>query len=250
MLSRFFFRVAVAAVLVVSLVALRFFFTGSHKLLYTDTYPFETGERLQQYIPPRPYPPPLRPDSSSDPWNQRAQRVRNAFVYAWQGYSKYAAGRDELTPIDGGSPIFFTSQDKYAPFFETTIRYLGGLLSAYALSGEPVFLSRADDLGRMLLPAFNTTSGLPRYAVNTVTGQIKDGWNPHVLYAEALSNQLEYKYLAHLTGRSEYFAKTESIMQLMYKAETTNGLYATMWNMQSGIPANKHFSVGAYADSA
>ncbi|KAF7770505.1 CAZyme family GH47 [Agaricus bisporus var. burnettii] len=286
MLSRFFFRVAVAAVLVVSLVALRFFFTGSHKLLYTDTYPLETGERLQQYIPPRPYPPPLRPDSSSDPWNQRAQRVRNAFVYAWQGYSKYAAGRDELTPIDGGSvnnfngwgvtlfdaldtlwlmglhdefrqslhfvakTNFTLDKDKYAPFFETTIRYLGGLLSAYALSGEPVLLSRADDLGRMLLPAFNTTSGLPRYAVNTVTGQIKDGWNPHVLYAEALSNQLEYKYLAHLTGRSEYFAKTESIMQLMYKAETTNGLYATMWNMQSGIPANKHFSVGAYADSA
>lgn len=46
--------------------------------------------------------------------------------------------------------------------------YLGGLLSAYALSGEPVLLSRADDLGTMLLPAFNTTSGLPAFAVNTV----------------------------------------------------------------------------------
>ena len=57
----------------------------------------------------------------------------------------------------------------YAPFFETVIRYLGGALSAYALSGEPVLLARADDLGRMLLPAFNTTSGLPTYAVNTVT---------------------------------------------------------------------------------
>lgn len=48
-------------------------------------------------------------------------------------------------------------------------RYLGGLLSAYALSGEPVLLSRADDLGRMLLPALNTPSGFPMYAVNTVT---------------------------------------------------------------------------------
>lgn len=60
-------------------------------------------------------------------------------------------------------------QGEYAPFFETVIRYLGGLLSAYALSGEPTLLSRADDLGRMLLPAFNTTHGLPMYAVNTVT---------------------------------------------------------------------------------
>ncbi len=59
-------------------------------------------------------------------------------------------------------------KNNYAPFFETTIRYLGGLLSAYAFSGESVLLSRADDLGRMLLPAFNTSSGLPRYAVNTV----------------------------------------------------------------------------------
>lgn len=60
-------------------------------------------------------------------------------------------------------------QRSYAPFFETVIRYLGGLLSAYALSGEPILLTRADDLGRMLLPALNTTSGLPKYAINTVT---------------------------------------------------------------------------------
>ena len=57
----------------------------------------------------------------------------------------------------------------YAPFFETVIRYLGGTLSAYALSGEPILLARADDLGKALLPAFNTSSGFPMYAVNTVT---------------------------------------------------------------------------------
>ena len=60
-------------------------------------------------------------------------------------------------------------QTEYAPFFETVIRYLGGLLSAYALSGEPALLARADDLGKMLLPAFKTPHGLPTYAVNTVT---------------------------------------------------------------------------------
>lgn len=60
-------------------------------------------------------------------------------------------------------------QDQFAPFFETVIRYLGGLLSAYALSGEPTLLSRADNLGTLLLPAFKTPHGLPMYAVNTVT---------------------------------------------------------------------------------
>jgi hypothetical protein len=61
-------------------------------------------------------------------------------------------------------------QQSYAPFFETTIRYLGGLLSSYALSHEPVLLSRADDLARLLLPVFNASpSGLPAYSVDTKT---------------------------------------------------------------------------------
>ena len=110
------------------------------------------------------------------------------------------------------------------PFFETVIRYLGGLLSAYALSGEPILLARADDLGKMLLPAFNTSSGMPMYAVDTVTcvsslrasaqaeqiprhsGQTRHGWvGPIVLWSETLSCQVEYKYLAHLTGRGQYY---------------------------------------------
>lgn len=58
---------------------------------------------------------------------------------------------------------------KPAPFFETVIRYLGGLLSAHALSGNHVLLQKADDLGRLLSPAFGSKSGLPYYSVNTVT---------------------------------------------------------------------------------
>ena len=60
-------------------------------------------------------------------------------------------------------------QNSHAPFFETVIRYLGGLLSAYALSGNPILLARADELGRKLLPVFNSPSGLPHYSVNTET---------------------------------------------------------------------------------
>ena len=63
----------------------------------------------------------------------------------------------------------FSIQKDHAPFFETVIRYLGGLLSAYALSGEPILLARADELGSKLLPVFNSSSGLPHYAVNTET---------------------------------------------------------------------------------
>ena len=45
--------------------------------------------------------------------------------------------------------------------FETTIRSLGGLLSAYDLSGDKVFLVQADDLGKRLLRAFESRTGIP-----------------------------------------------------------------------------------------
>jgi mannosyl-oligosaccharide alpha-1,2-mannosidase len=69
------------------------------------------------------------------------------------------------------SPLLIVLQKhSYAPFFETVIRYLGGLLSAYALSREPILLQQADDLGMKLFPAFNgTKSGFPAYSVHTQT---------------------------------------------------------------------------------
>jgi hypothetical protein len=60
-------------------------------------------------------------------------------------------------------------QARKAPFFETSIRHLGGLLSAYALSHNPILLERAHDLGNRLAPVFNTRSGLALFDVNTVT---------------------------------------------------------------------------------
>ncbi|KAJ3498804.1 hypothetical protein NMY22_g19569 [Coprinellus aureogranulatus] len=145
---------------------------------------------------------------------------------------------------------FSVPPGEYAPFFETIIRYLGGLLSAYALSGEPVLLTRADDLGRMLLPAFDSPSGLPFFAVNTKTGQTKKGWAGDHLWAETASNQMEYKYLAHVTGRKEYFAKTDSVLQKMYNTTLSIGLFPSKWDSNNGSPANEHYSVGAFADSA
>lgn len=61
--------------------------------------------------------------------------------------------------------------------FETTIRSLGGLLSAYDLSGDKVFLDKADDLGAKLFKAYDTPSGLPRGSVNLQSGRAKNfGW--------------------------------------------------------------------------
>ena len=77
---------------------------------------------------------------------------------------QYDQAKQHVSTID-----FNQSSGTYVPFFEAIIRYLGGLLSAYSLTEEPIFLSKADDIGRALLPAFNTASGIPAFGVNPVT---------------------------------------------------------------------------------
>lgn len=100
-----------------------------------------------------------------------------------------------------------SQQHLFAPFFETVIRYLGGLLSAYALSNDVTLLHRADELGAALLPAFDTPSGFPAYSVNPKTGKSAGGWSgmSNGWLAEIGSCQMEYKYLAKITGKKKYY---------------------------------------------
>ena len=123
--------------------------------------------------------------------------VKKAMKHVWKGYKNYAFGKDELLPLSKGGQDnwggqgttlvdslstlwlmglekqFYEARDwvrDYLDFnavkggvsvFETTIRSLGGLLSAYDLSGDHVFLDKADDLGMRLMKAFATRSGIP-----------------------------------------------------------------------------------------
>jgi mannosidase alpha-like ER degradation enhancer 2 len=50
---------------------------------------------------------------------------------------------------------------------------LGGLLSAYELSGDNRLLALAQDLGKRLLPAFDSPTGLPYQYVNLHTGKVR-----------------------------------------------------------------------------
>ena len=54
--------------------------------------------------------------------------------------------------------------------FETTIRNLGSLISAYDLSGDAVFLAKADDLGGRLMRAFESRTGVPYGEVELFDG--------------------------------------------------------------------------------
>lgn len=98
--------------------------------------------------------------------------------------------------------------------FETTIRVLGGLLSAYHLSGrDPLYLEKAVELGDRMLGAFETPSGLPLPMVNLHTKEgVGEEYSKYLVStAEAATLQLEYKYLSYLTDNEQYWVKAEKV---------------------------------------
>ncbi|KAG6869228.1 hypothetical protein C0993_009092 [Termitomyces sp. T159_Od127] len=65
---------------------------GQHKL---HPRPSPTSTPVQQMTPP-----PYRPDPK---WSDRAEKVKQAFVHAYDGYRQYALPDDELRPLSGTS---------------------------------------------------------------------------------------------------------------------------------------------------
>lgn len=54
--------------------------------------------------------------------------------------------------------------------FETCIRYLGGLMSAYDLRPNPMLIRKSLELvQQVILPAFNTTTGIPASFVDVAS---------------------------------------------------------------------------------
>jgi mannosyl-oligosaccharide alpha-1,2-mannosidase len=125
--------------------------------------------------------------------------IKQQFKKAWTGYKEHAWLQDELAPVTGGfrNPFcgwaatlvdsldtlwimgfeeefkealdalkkidFTTSIRQDIPVFETTIRYLGGLLGAYDVSGGKysILVEKAVELADVLMGAFDTPNRMP-----------------------------------------------------------------------------------------
>lgn len=155
----------------------------------------------------------------------RRPYIKGMMQFAWQGYTKYAFGFDEVKPQSaagdngwGGQGITLVdaldtlwlmgmkeefhqardwvrdhldhSKTHFTSLFETTIRDLGGLLSAYDLSGEQVFLTKAVDLGNRLLHGFdNSPSGIPYGQVDLANGKAKNIGKYESIASDNISNE-------------------------------------------------------------
>lgn len=159
-------------------------------------------------------------------------------------------------------------QNQDVSTFETTIRMLGGLLSAHYLStefpnmapleeddagkpGEDLYLEKAKDLADRLLAAFESTSGIPYASVNLekYVGIPSHADMGASSTAEATSVQLEFKYLAKLTGEMHFWEKAEKVMEIIDENNPTDGLVPIYIDATSGAFRGHNIRLGSRGDS-
>jgi len=220
---------------------------------------------------------------------QRRKQIRNGMKHAWEGYRMYAWGKDEIKPLTkrghdnwGGMGVTLVDslstlwlmdmKDEFweashwirnhwsledvgpVSVFETTIRSLGGLLSAYDLSGDVMFLETADDLGNRLSNAFNSSTGIP-YSETVLNGNhsFNSVWHSqHAVLSELGTLQLEFRYLAALTGKRKYADMVEKVILSMETIQPAHGLYPIyIYNNYSDEPqlGSTKITFGAMGDS-
>jgi len=220
----------------------------------------------------------------------RSGIVKKAMQHVWSGYKKYAYGRDELLPLSNGGQDnwggmgttlvdslstlwmlgmkeeFWEARDWIrdnldfgkvkggVSVFETTIRNLGGLLSAYDLSGDKIFLEKADDLGTRLVRAFESRTGIPYGTTELFDGgrSYNTGWHPNeAVLSEIGTLQVEFRYLARVSGKSEYATHAMRALDEILKLDAKSGLYPTfIYNTKQELSfGNNEISIGAMGDS-
>lgn len=152
--------------------------------------------------------------------------------------------------------------------FETTIRVLGGLLSAHWLSttfpnvaplrdddvgavGEDLYIEKAVDLANRLLGAYNTKTGIPLSSCifNTSTGVGSHGDMGSASTAEATTLQLEMKYLAKLTGEPLYWEKAEQVMAAVDAPRHEANLVPIFISPETGEFTGENIRLGSRGDS-
>ncbi|KAK0106432.1 hypothetical protein ONS96_004062 [Cadophora gregata f. sp. sojae] len=176
---------------------------------------------------------------------KRQWKVKDEFKKAWTGYRSKAWLHDELSPVSGKfrDPFcgwaatlvdtldtlwimglhdefeeaakavdlidFTTSPRGDIPMFETTIRYLGGLVAAYDVSGAKYknLLDKAVELAEILIGAFDTPNRMPvlyYHWMPTFASQPHRASTRSNL-AELGSLSMEFTRLAQLTQEPKYY---------------------------------------------
>lgn len=222
----------------------------------------------------------------------RQAAVKDAFLHSWNGYKTRAWSKDELSPISGswrssfggwGATLvdtmdtlwimglkedfaqcleavrgidFTTNTEEILNVFETTIRYMGGLLAAYDVSDRKykVLVTKARELGEILYTAFDTPNRMPvtRWSWQKSAMGSNLEASTTTLLAELGSLSLEFTRLTQVTGDVKYYDAVHRITDEMERMQNTTkipGLWPTIINANTLTADYNHFTLGGMADS-
>ncbi|KAK1237320.1 hypothetical protein MKX08_002945 [Trichoderma sp. CBMAI-0020] len=222
----------------------------------------------------------------------RQRAVKAVFAKCWTSYRQYAWRADELAPVSGGSrnpfggwaatlvdgldtlwimdmrpqfdeavqaaaAIDFTKTDlAQVNVFETTIRYLGGFIAAFDLSGDERLLHKAIDVGEMLYKAFDTPNRMPitRWDIHAAVRGSRQTAPPKLLVAEIGSLAMEFTRLSLITGDAKWFDAVQRITDAMADQQDSTalpGLWPLVVSAKDQVfNIGNTFTLGAMADSA
>jgi len=220
--------------------------------------------------------------------------VRDMMKFAWKGYRERAWGYNEVKPDSGrpstnnifgaaktGATIIdaldtlwimgLTEQfeegkkwvkeefnlrvaNQMLSAFETVIRFLGGLLGAYHMSGDYMFAQKAIEVAEAIDPAFRD-SPFPAAHFNPSTGRTDS--NSGRILSEIGSFHLEYYDLAFSVGDKKWFDRAYGIRDVIKTIKTRDGLIANRVSKPrkevdghwSATPQSGSISFGAEGDS-
>lgn len=223
----------------------------------------------------------------------RLAAVKESFIHSWNGYKQNAWLHDEVKPLTGSShdPFggwaatlvdaldtlwimdlkaefreavsacekidFTTTETDKINVFETTIRYLGGFLAAYELSGKnyPVLLKKAVEVGELLMCAFDTPNRMPitRWDWKSYAEGHLQTAPEQVLVSELGSLSLEFTKLSQLTGDMKYYDAVQRVSDVFEKSQETTrlpGMWPVVVNARRpSFDDDNFFSLGGMSDS-
>ena len=145
------------------------------------------------------------------------------------------------------------ARDVDVPFFEVTIRGLGGLLGAHTLAPDPTLLALAAQLGRALLPAFSSASGVPFCTVNLRRGNAScpaSDFGESIPLSELGSVQLEFAELSRLLHDPAFARAADGATDALFRSlRSNNGLYPSRIRPARASPASREVGFGSGSDS-
>lgn len=175
-------------------------------------------------------------------------------------YDEFEMALVELEKID-----FTGTQGCQINLFETTIRHLGGLLSAYDLTGgkRAILIEKAVELGEILFTAFDTPNRMPSPHYEwSATNPDAHNHQPsrNVVLAVLGSLSLEFTRLSQITGDDKYYDGIQRIMNELEKWQSETQLPG-MWpasidstkvneTIALASAGGELYTLGALADSA